>query len=286
MFDDHPVFEHRDLGVAGALLWRLRADLVAHHHRPLDGLAPGQELRLAQDRRPAAAGVAAVPAALPLGLQPRRPVDALDLAGGSVRVGGLVPSRRPLVHDGVRRIVRGPPAVAIVPGAGFAAPPTTPPTIACVTAGAVLVAGILVGLVAGILVLALVGRLDVGVGGVVASRLAATSAATTTAPATAPTGRPFPLVLVGVGSAVVVLVVLVGVAVIVRLDRLRRHEQGQIVGPLGFGRGLENQPRLRLVSVNVGVDGKRVAAALFALGDVGQCFAQLLRLILTGRGLF
>src|ERR1700754_1673287 len=159
MFADHPVFEHRDLRIAGALLRRFGAYLVADDHRPLDGFAPGQELGLAQDRRTAAAGVSAVAAALPLGLQPRRPVDALDLAVGSVRVGGLVPPRRPLVHDGVRRIVRRRPVVAVLPGARLATPPTTPPTSACVAAGAVLVAPFLVGLVAGILVLAVVGRL-------------------------------------------------------------------------------------------------------------------------------
>src|SRR6478752_126685 len=169
MFDDHPVFEHPDLGVTGTLVRRFRADLVAHHHRPF-------------------AGVAAVPTALPLGLQPRRPVDALDLAVGSVRVGGLGPPRRPLVHDRVRRIVRRRSAVAVVPGAGLAPPPTTAPTIACVPACAVLVAGILVGLVAGILVVALVGQLDLGVGGVVAALLTATAAATATAPAAAPSG--------------------------------------------------------------------------------------------------
>src|ERR1700754_395232 len=160
MFDDDPVFEHRDLGVAGTLVRRLRADLVAHHHRPFDGLAPGQELRLAQDRRPAAAGVSAVPTALPLGLQPGRPVDALDLAVGSVCVDGLVPPRRPLVHHRVRRIVGRRTAVAVVPGAGLAPTPTTAPTIARVPACAVLVTGILVGLVARILILALVARLD------------------------------------------------------------------------------------------------------------------------------
>jgi hypothetical protein len=40
------------------------------------------------------------------------------------------------------------------------------------------------------------------------------------------------------------------------------------------------------VLVSVDVDGKRVADTLFALGCVGQRFAQLLRLILAGLGLF
>ena len=153
MLDDDPVFEHRDLGVAGALVRRFGADLVAHHHRPLDGLTAGQEFGLAQDRRTAAAGVAAVPAALPLGLQPGRPADALDLAVVR-RVFGLGRSRRPLVHDGVGRIVgRGTVVVVVVvPGAGLAATTTTATTAGGVGA-AVLVAGVvgLIGVV-GILV--------------------------------------------------------------------------------------------------------------------------------------
>ena len=73
VLDDDAVLEHGDLGVAGTLVRRLGADLVAHHHHALDGLAAGQELGLAQDRRTAPAGVAAVAAALTLGLQPGRP---------------------------------------------------------------------------------------------------------------------------------------------------------------------------------------------------------------------
>ena len=79
MLDDDAVFEHRDLGVAGARVRRFGADLVAHHHDPFDGLTAGQELGLGQDRRAAPAGVAAVAAALTLGLQPGGAADALDL---------------------------------------------------------------------------------------------------------------------------------------------------------------------------------------------------------------
>ena len=100
MLDEHAVLEHRDLGVAGAFVRRLAAHLVAHHHHALDGLAAGQELGLAQDGRAAPAGVAPVAAALPLGLQPGGPGDALNLV-----VVLAVRPRSPLVHDGVGRIV-------------------------------------------------------------------------------------------------------------------------------------------------------------------------------------
>ena len=59
---------------------RLGADPVAHHHDPLDGLAAGQELGLGQHRWAAPSGVTPVATPLPLGLQPGRAVDALDLA--------------------------------------------------------------------------------------------------------------------------------------------------------------------------------------------------------------
>ena len=85
MFDDDAVLEHGDLGVAGARVRRFGADLVAHHHHPLDRLAAGQELGFGQDRRAAASGVAAVAAALPFGLQPGGAVDALDLVARRCR---------------------------------------------------------------------------------------------------------------------------------------------------------------------------------------------------------
>ena len=96
VLDDDAVLEHRDLGVPRARVRRLGAHPVAHHHHPFDGLAAGQELGLGQDRRTATAGVAAVPAALPLGLQPGRAVDALDLVVlcRSAAVAGLAAARR------------------------------------------------------------------------------------------------------------------------------------------------------------------------------------------------
>ncbi len=254
VLDDDAVFEHRDLGVAGAFVRRLGADLVTHDHRPLDGFAPGQELGLAQDGWTATAGVAAVAAALPFGLQPGRSADALDLAVVLVFV--LAGSRRPLMYDGVGRIVRGGPVVVVVTRAGLAATTAATTTVRAVGA-AVLIAALVVGVVTGILVATLgVGLCIAGVAvvGVVAALLATTTATSATAPAAAPASRPLALVLVGIGSAVVavVLVLVVGVGVVVELHRLRRHEQRQVVGPLGFGGRLEDQPRLRLVVVRPG----------------------------------
>src|SRR5271156_4113073 len=102
----------------------LSADLVTHHHHPLDCLAAGRELGLAQDRRGAASGVATITTTLPFGFQPGRAVDALNLvvAGRGLVLG----AGRPLVHHGVRRVVRQwalGVTVGVVAGAGLA--PTT-----------------------------------------------------------------------------------------------------------------------------------------------------------------
>ena len=53
------------------------------------------------------------------------------------------------------------------------------------------------------------------------------------------------------------------------LDGLRRHEQRQVVGTLGFGGGLEDQPGLRLLGGDVGerfADGERVGDDVFLRG--------------------
>ena len=113
VLDDDAVLEHGDLGVPRALVRRLGADLVAHHHHPLDGLAAGQELGLAQDRRTAPTRITAVTTALTLGLQPGRSADALDLAVVLVFVLRLARAAGALVDDGVRRIV-GRRAVLVV----------------------------------------------------------------------------------------------------------------------------------------------------------------------------
>ena len=61
VLDEHLVLEHADLGELVAL---------ADDHDPVDRLAAGQELGLADDRRAAPAGLAALAAALLLGLEP------------------------------------------------------------------------------------------------------------------------------------------------------------------------------------------------------------------------
>src|SRR6202007_2472211 len=63
VLDQHVVLQHADLGPPA-----LRTD----HHHALDGLAARQELRLGHDRRAAAALLAALAAALLLGLQAGR----------------------------------------------------------------------------------------------------------------------------------------------------------------------------------------------------------------------
>src|SRR5579875_3919732 len=67
-------------------------------HDPLHRLAPGQELGLGDDRRAAAPGVTALPASLPLGFEPRRPLDGLD-------VRRAVGACRAHVNHRVRRVV-------------------------------------------------------------------------------------------------------------------------------------------------------------------------------------
>ena len=72
-------------------IW-VRSPRLPHDHDPVDRLAAGEELRLGDDRRPAAAGVAAVAAALALGLEPGRALDALDVVVGR-RAAGAGPRR-------------------------------------------------------------------------------------------------------------------------------------------------------------------------------------------------
>jgi hypothetical protein len=124
---------------------RLGADFVLHHHHPLDGLAPGQELGLTQNRRTATAGVTTVTTALPLGLQPGRSVDALNFPvtglGRFVAPAGL--TRLALVNDGVRRIIRG-SALSVIAGARLAASPAAAATRGAVTARTVVVTVVVV----------------------------------------------------------------------------------------------------------------------------------------------
>ena len=116
VLDQDPVLEHGDLGPVAAL---------PDHHDPLDGLAPGQELRLGDDRRPAPAGFAALAPPLPLGLEPRGALDALDVGavipgcargartwttvfGGSSDAGASPSPEWPLRRRRRRRLARSP----------------------------------------------------------------------------------------------------------------------------------------------------------------------------------
>src|SRR5699024_5221175 len=163
VLDEHVVLEHRDLGAAGAL---------AHHHRALDGLAAGEELRLGDDAA-LAAGVAALAAALALGLEAGGALDGLDLV-----------ARFADLDHGVRRIVGRARVIAVAAGA---AATTTAARARGAGArvsrlgalGAVLAVGVVLPGILGALVLAVVA-------GVV---LAAAAAATAASSATAPTAR-------------------------------------------------------------------------------------------------
>ena len=87
MLDEDVVLEDADLGALAAL---------ADDHDALDGLAAGQELGLGDDRHAAAALLAALAAALLLGLQAGRALDGLDLVGA-------VPVARALAAAGAAR---------------------------------------------------------------------------------------------------------------------------------------------------------------------------------------
>ena len=89
-------------------------------HLAADGLAAGQELGLAQDRRAATTGLATLPPALPLGLHPGRAFDPGDLVVGllgprrgsrtrtttSVGSSGAVPASSPRRRRRRRRALR------------------------------------------------------------------------------------------------------------------------------------------------------------------------------------
>ncbi len=258
MLDHDAVFEHGDLRVARALVRRFGADFVAHHHHPLDGLAPGEELGLTQDRRPAAAGVTAVTTALPLGLQPGRSVDSLNFAvaglGRFVAPTGL--TRLALVDDRVRRIIRG-SILAVLAGTRLPASPAAASARGAVTAPTVVITVVVVGVVGVVGVVRIVA--GIAVVGVVAVLLAATSPTSTASTAPPSGGRLVGLLVVGIRRGIVAVVVLIViVVVVVRVirdpNRLRRHEQRLIVGRLGtiLGGRLEHQPRLGFLHLGFG----------------------------------
>jgi hypothetical protein len=177
VLDEHVVFEDADLDPVATL---------TNHHRPLDGLPARQELGLAEDRHPAAAGVAPVPTALTLGLQAGRTADALH----SVAVGVVGPlPRSPDLDDRVRR-------VRLVVRGGVVARPAATATATATARGSGLVVG-LVGALARLLgarvgVVGLVGVVVLGIGvriGLGAVALATTPATTPAATAATPAAR-------------------------------------------------------------------------------------------------
>src|SRR5205814_136102 len=122
------------------------------HHHALHRLAAGEELGLGQDRRPAAAGLAALPAALALGLQPGGALHGLDLVldvplAGLARLAGLAD----LDHR-VRRVVGT--QVLAVPATG--GPAATAATAAGAGGTGVVVLVLRAGVVAGGVVVAVV----------------------------------------------------------------------------------------------------------------------------------
>ena len=143
VLDQDAVLEQRDLRQVAALPDR---------HHPLDGLPAGQELGLGEDLRAAAGGVPRVAPALPLGLQPGRPANALHLvrrrvrrAGG--RRSGLRQPRFPDVHDGVVRIVL---ARGFVAGGAATTATAAPVAGRAARSGVTVGVGIVVGVVLGV----------------------------------------------------------------------------------------------------------------------------------------
>ena len=299
VFDDDSVLEHGDLGVASALMRRIGADLVAHHHHPVHRLAAGQELGFGQDRGPAAAGVATVTATLTLSLQSGRSADALDLVGPI----GLLP-RGAFVDDGVGRVVDGGSIGSVF---GPVARPTLATATTATTTGRTVgtalgvLAGFFAGLVSGVGLVALglrtVGTIGLGrrVGFVVLALLPATSATTATSPSAATVRWALRAVsvpcavflILGVGRSRVVLVS-VGLRIAVGLDhdRLGGDEQRHVGGRrgdrsavLGSGfRGLQHRPRFRFrtgLDCRVGFHGGRSGFRTGRVGvRAGQQFAD------------
>ncbi|SHY84312.1 Uncharacterised protein [Mycobacteroides abscessus subsp. abscessus] len=283
MLDEHTVLENSDLRIAGALVRGLGTRLVPHHHHPVDGLAPGQELGLGQDRGPAPSGVAAVAAALALGLQ----------AGGTGNPLNLVAplgTRLALVHNGVRRIVIR-RAIPVVTASGLAT--TSPAPAATGTLGSVTVLGIrfvtvgrrriVPGTVGGVIALgglATLGcRIVTGVVGAFATALFAASTATATASPPPATCRTIAIALaigVGIVRLTGVLVDVLGLlgadgrGPFLGLGSLWGHEQWPVV-VCGRSSGCRHRHRGGLDDRRLGDEdgrGRRVVGVFCRIGRV------------------
>ena len=157
VLDQDAVLEDADLGHRTGTVGVL---LLADHHDAIHGLATREELGLRQDRLTTTARLTAVAPALSLGLEPRRPADALDLLGaGSL---GLVRSlARLLAVAAVVAVLVLILVLGVAPLVVAALAATT--TAATSRTVAALLAGALLGVVRGILaagVLRLVGGLS------------------------------------------------------------------------------------------------------------------------------
>src|SRR5262249_21197622 len=100
VLDQHAVFEDGYLGTVRAF---------PDHHDPIDGLPPREELRLGEDRRPGAALLAAVAAALAFAPQARGPGDALPLIPADTPFADLEDGVRVPLALGVRLALAAPP---------------------------------------------------------------------------------------------------------------------------------------------------------------------------------
>lgn len=97
VLDQDAVLQDADLGALAVL---------ADHHHALDRLAAGQELGLGDDRHPAAAQLAALAAALLLGLQAGGALDGLHLVRVEGRLGGAT-ARLAHLHDRADTVLVG-----------------------------------------------------------------------------------------------------------------------------------------------------------------------------------
>ena len=269
MLDEHVVLEDGDLRVVV---------LLAHHHLAVDRLATGQELGLGDDRCTATSGLAALAAALLLGLEAGRAGHAGDLVLRGAALADL--------DHGVVGVVRS--GVRVVTGTGAAATATR----AAVRTGVVVGVLVLVRPPAGALA---AGALATGVlatcalatrprpPGVLVAGLAvgvAIALATTPSAAAATTtlgGSPVVGVVLGPVEVVLLLVVVVGV-VTSRLrarrgesaDRCLEHRSGRRCGgrlarrrllDFGLGRGVVGRG---VVAGGVRTGGRRLAGRALA----------------------
>ncbi|MEY9210807.1 hypothetical protein ABH917_000253 [Thermobifida halotolerans] len=272
VLDEHVVLEHGDLGaLTGA----------ADHQVALDGLAAGQELALGDDRGAAASLLAALAAALPLGLQAGGAADGLHLVlDRAFGAGGTHPDHRVgrVVGFGFGRDLRSRAAAAT----------------AAATAGA---RGL--GLLGGVVLLGAVGTAGLGLlggrglgggpgavvgvvggGGGVGGRglrglgVVAVAPAAPSAPATAAAGGPILRGVLGVGFGCLLGILRRGAGVVGRLVLLHHggleEHHGRLEGDRGHGGGFGRFRRAGVLrSAYLGRLGLARRVPVVRLGAVG-----------------